>query len=268
MQPINIMVNGLPGKMARAVASAIKETQLHLIPFSLTGPSSHNVHPSIQLIKPAQRESKIRNITDIVRSLICVDYTTPDSVNGNADFYCRHNLPFVMGTTGGDRAALVARVQDSEISAVIAPNMAKQIVLFQAMMTYAAHTFPTAFRGYTLEITESHQQGKKDTSGTARAMVGYFNQLGIPFEERQIKMIRDPAQQVALGVPDEALSGHGWHTYTLRSENESVLFQFTHNVNGREIYAQGTLDAVRFLAKKMEQGEKGKVYSMIDVLKG
>ena len=32
-----------------------------------------------------------------------VDYTHPSAVNANAVFYARHHLPFVMGTTGGDR---------------------------------------------------------------------------------------------------------------------------------------------------------------------
>jgi len=39
-------------------------------------------------------------------------------------------------------------------------------------------------------------------------------------------------------------------------------------VNGRDVYAAGTLDALRYLQRKVEAGERGKVYSMIDVLKG
>ena len=71
-----------------------------------------------------------------------------------------------------------------------------------------------------------------------------------------------------MGVPEEALTGHGWHTYTLKSKDGSVLFRFTHNINGREVYAIGTLDAVKYLGEKVANVEKGKVYSMIDVLKG
>jgi 4-hydroxy-tetrahydrodipicolinate reductase len=160
-------------------------------------------------------------------------------------------------------------VQSSDIAAVIAPNMGKQIVAFQAMMEYAAKTFPNVFKGYNLEIKESHQQGKADTSGTAKAMVGYFNQLGPPFSKDDIKMERDPAvQQSQWGVPEAYLGGHGWHTYALRSEDGTVFFQFTHNVNGREIYAGGTVDAIYYLAKKIDGGAKGQAFSMIDVLKG
>jgi 4-hydroxy-tetrahydrodipicolinate reductase len=147
--------------------------------------------------------------------------------------------------------------------------MAKQIVAFQAMMAYAADRFPGLFKGYTLEIRESHQKGKADTSGTAKAMVAYFNRLGVPFTAEQIQMERDPKiQRTHWKIPEAHLSGHGWHTYTLTSPDKTVRFEFTHNVNGRKIYALGTQDAIVFLHQKVAAGEKGKVYSMIDVLEG
>jgi 4-hydroxy-tetrahydrodipicolinate reductase len=208
-----------------------------------------------------------RNILPGHQSFIAVDYTHPSAVNANCDFYCQSGIPFVMGTTGGDREALEQKVRESDIVAVIAPNMAKQIVAFQAMMKYAAETFPDVFKGYSLNIWESHQSGKADTSGTAKAMLQYFNQMGIPFTKDQIEMERDKEQQWRLhGVPMEHVDGHGWHTYTLKSGEKDVLFQFKHNVNGRGVYAAGTLDAVIFLDKKIKTGEKGKLYSMIDVL--
>jgi 4-hydroxy-tetrahydrodipicolinate reductase len=274
---VNVMVNGLPGRMATAVAESIlggksETSDLCLLGHSLAGPEDKpamlKLGVLIELIRPDRWDERIKEVQTASNRFISVDYTVPGAVNNNADFYCERNLPFVMGTTGGDRTALEQRVRDSNTVAVIAPNMAKQIVAFQAMMKYAAETFPNAFKGYSLEIIESHQKGKKDTSGTAKAMVDYFNKLGIPFRPEQILMIRDPDEQRATGIPKEHLGGHGWHTYTLKSADGSVLFEFVHNVNGRKVYAEGTLDAVRFLHKKVEAGEKGKVYSMIDVLKG
>jgi 4-hydroxy-tetrahydrodipicolinate reductase len=174
-----------------------------------------------------------------------------------------------MGTTGGDRHHIEQTVCGSDIAAVVAPNMAKQIVGFQAMMEYAADTFPGLFQGYTLEIRESHQRAKADTSGTAKAMVGYFNRLGVPFSEEQIAMERDPqVQSSRWGVPEAYLTGHGWHTYTLVSADKTARFEFTHNINGRDIYVQGTLDALLYLEKKLTAGARGKLYTMIDVLKG
>ncbi len=275
MKPIKIMLNGLPGNVAAIIAShLIADNRFHMIPFSLTGPeitaaAQQIGSADIALVRPEARNKLISKLKDKEGPFITIDYTVPAAVNDNARFYCDNWLPFVMGTTGGDRDLLAETVRSSAVSAVIAPNMAKQIVGFQAMMAYAADHFPGLFSGYSLEIVESHQQGKIDTSGTAKAMVGYFNKLGIPFSENQIKKVRDPeVQKNRLEIPEAHLGGHGWHTYTLESADKTARFSFTHNINGRDIYAEGTADAVMFLGKKIAEGQTGNVYSMIDVLKG
>jgi len=274
MGKIQIMANGIPGNMAVNIARhVIADNRFELIPFSLTGPEVQDVDYSIDgimvhLIRPSEREKKIKKLIKDNDVFITVDYTHPSAVNDNATFYCETGLPFVMGTTGGDREQLPQAVQSSSICAVIAPNMAKQIVGFQAMMEYASDNFPCIFSGYSLEIRESHQKGKADTSGTAKAMVRYFNDMGIPFSEETIQKERDPeAQKKIWNIPEEYLAGHAWHTYTLLSDDKTVRFEFTHNVNGRDVYSRGTLDAVEYLHKKVTQGAKGKVFSMIDVLK-
>lgn len=271
MDKIYVMVNGLPGKIATKVAEhVISNPDFGLLPFSFSGSSCRRSMIEvggqyIHLVWPETREDMHLGHGSFP---LHVDYTKPEAVNGNADFYCRNRLHFVMGTTGGDRKALEERVRNSDVSAVIAPNMAKQIVAFQAMVQYAAQAFPDVFKGYTLEVVESHQKGKADTSGTAKAMVQYFTAMGMPFTPEQIVMVRDSEKQLQMGVPQEHLGGHGWHTYTLRSHDGTVLFQFTHNVNGRDVYALGTLDAIRFLDRKVNEGSKGQVYSMVDVLRG
>ena len=275
MDRIQVMVNGLPGNVTTLIAQNIlADDRFQLIPYALTGPeiseTEIKLDPlTIALLQPAKVADHIAKIKDAYPDLICIDFTHPTAVNANAKLYCSHRIPFVMGTTGGDREALIQTVNASQTAAVIAPNMAKQIVGFQAMMAHAAETFPDLFAGYSLQIEESHQQGKADTSGTAKAMVTYFNKLGIPFEDEQINQIRDPQiQQQQWGIPEAYLSGHGWHTYTLRSADDTVLFRFSHNVNGRQIYVEGTLDAVVFLQRQLKDGAQGKVYSMIDVLQG
>lgn len=274
MNRIKIMVNGIPGNMAVNVAKhALDDERFEVIPYSFTGPeiaeTKYVIDSSgITLIQPEKRNQAIIEIVDREVSFISVDYTHPSAVNRNAEFYCKHNLPFVMGTTGGDRKLLEDTIKKSSIPAVVAPNMAKQIVGFQAMMEYGAKSFPGLFKGYSLQIRESHQKGKADTSGTAKAMIRYFNEFGMPFNQEEIIMERDPETQKAkLGIPEKYLSGHGWHTYTLISEDRTVRFEFTHNVNGRDIYAKGTLDAISYLHKKIKEGAKGRMFTMIDVLK-
>ena len=274
MNRIKVMVNGIPGNMAIILARHIvADDRFELLPYSLTGPeiqtAEHKVSAvSIRLLKPDKRKELIEEIAPKKQPFLSADYTHPSAVIANAEFYCKYQLPFVMGTTGGDRHRLEETVRRSSICAVIAPNMAKQIVGFQAMMDYAARTFPDLFKGYTLTIKESHQKGKADTSGTAKAMVGYFNRMGLRFKEDQIVKERDPkVQSSRWGIPEKYLAGHGWHTYTLISGDKTVRFEFTHNVNGRDVYAQGTLDALLYLNARLSEGVRGQVYSMIDVLK-
>jgi 4-hydroxy-tetrahydrodipicolinate reductase len=274
MHPTKVMINGLPGNVAQVIARhALADERIALMPYSLTGPEidfehCHVDETAIELIKPDQRDDRMAAVKAAEGDFIAADFTHPTAVNDNADFYCRLQLPFVMGTTGGDRERLTATVTQSDNAAVIAPNMAKQIVGFQAMMTHAAEHFPNLFKGYQLTVRESHQSGKADTSGTAKAVVADFNRMGVDFDVAQIQKERDPERQSTMwGIPPEFLPGHGWHTYTLVSADKTVKFEFTHNINGREIYAEGTLDAVVFLAQKLAQGAKGEVFSMIDVLK-
>jgi 4-hydroxy-tetrahydrodipicolinate reductase len=274
MEKINVMVNGLPGNVAKKMAAfAIIDDRFNVIPFSLTGQEIQEKTITIdqvvfELVKPDIRDERILQIKSQFSSFITIDYTHPSAVNSNADFYTKNEIPFVMGTTGGDRQQLEQVVIKSATPAVIAPNMAKQIVGFQAMMEYAAKTFPGLFAGYTLDVIESHQNGKADTSGTAKAVVDCFNKLGANFDVNNIQMVRDPKiQEEEWKIPKEHLTGHGWHTYTLKAADGSALFEFKHNINGRDIYVSGTFDAVIFLAQKLlESDNPKKLYTMMDVL--
>jgi len=283
---LRIMVNGMPGPMATAAAEACLRKGLSLSPVAMTGP---DMEPStitvtddvsgssadVRLI-PATTEgtdeivSSLAGIRESVgdANVLAIDYTHPSAVNNNAIFYAENKLPFVMGTTGGDRDKLMEDMLSRDAFAVIAPNMGKQIVAMQAGLEDLATKFPSAFAGYKLEVTESHQKTKADTSGTAKAVIGSLKELSDDdFDlEEDIKMLRDDESSLAFGVSEEALNGHAFHTYTLTSPDGSVQFELKHNVEGRTVYAEGTADAVKFLASKVGSGMEGKVFSMIDVL--
>ncbi len=209
------MVNSLAGKMGQAVASAVLRAGLELVPYTLCAAEQAAANPTltasaggasssgggdvqVAAVGPgAEREALAEQLKQRYgRRLVVVDYTVPDVIHQMADYYVRHQLPFVMGTTGGDRAKLAAQVREARLHAVIAPNMGKQIVAFQAMFEHAAATFPGAFSGYRLRVVESHQSSKKDTSGTAKAVVASLNGLGLGFDVSQIELVRDPKEQV------------------------------------------------------------------------
>ena len=57
----------------------------------------------------------------------------------NAQFYARNGVPFVMGTTGGDREQMMADTQAAGVYAVIAPQMGKQVWLLVFCQVNKSH---------------------------------------------------------------------------------------------------------------------------------
>jgi 4-hydroxy-tetrahydrodipicolinate reductase len=274
------MVNGMPGPMATAAAEACLRKGLKLSPTAMTGP---DVEPQIITVydKVSERSADVKLIpsSDVEKlksslaglravssNVLAIDYTHPSAVNSNARFYVEQKLPFVMGTTGGDREELMKDVNNH--FCVIAPNMGKQIVALQAALSDLGEKYPGSFDGYKLSVTESHQKTKADTSGTAKAVIQSIKVLSgdDEYTNDDIKMIRDDQKSLDFGVPKDYLRGHAFHTYTLTSPDGTVEFELKHNVAGRTIYAEGTADAVKFLALKMETEKEPRVFSMIDVL--
>ncbi|KAM7464822.1 hypothetical protein LguiB_012384 [Lonicera macranthoides] len=270
---VPIMVNGCTGKMGKAVIEAAISAGLQPVPVSFgssedCGKTVAVGGTNIKVHGPSNRLKILASVFDEYPSLIVVDYTVPTAVNDNAELYCKVGVPFVMGTTGGDRSRLYKTVEDSNVYAVISPQMGKQVVAFLAAMEIMAEQSPGAFSGYKLEVLESHQASKLDTSGTAKAVISCFQKLGVSFDLNQIEKIRDPKQQIEMvGVPEEYLSGHAFHLYRLTSPDGTVSFEFQHNVCGRSIYAEGTVDATIFLAKKVQWKAEKRIYDMIDVLR-
>ncbi|KAK7275301.1 hypothetical protein RIF29_16413 [Crotalaria pallida] len=270
---VPLMVNACTGKMGKAVIQAAQAAGLHVVPVSFgleeeSGKTFQIGGNDFLVHGPSDRESVLASVLDKYPNLIVVDYTAPTAVNANAELYCKVGVPFVMGTTGGDRELLRKTVEDSNVYAVISPQMGKQVVAFLAAMEIMAEQFPGAFSGYSLQVLESHQASKADVSGTAKAVISCFNKLGVSFNMDEIQLIRDPKEQLEMvGVPEEHLSGHAFHMYHLQSPDGTVSFEFQHNVCGRSIYAEGTVDAALFLAKKIESKDHKRIYNMIDVLR-
>lgn len=270
-----VMVNGIPGKMAVAAAEEVLSRGLILVEEALTGPGIEEQSVAIRNAKVSlsslrDHASCLDRVKTRYPQLVVVDYTHPLACNPNVELYASKGICFVMGTTGGDVDAMRKAVNDAQgVYAVIAPNMGKQIVAFQAMMEMMAKEFPGAFKGYSMKVTESHQSTKADTSGTAKAVVSSFNKLGIDFAVDKIEKVRNaPESMERMKVPGKYVTaGHAFHTYRLTSPDDTVSFEFQHNVCGRSVYAAGTVDAAVFLNARRSSASGQRIFNMIDILR-
>lgn len=267
-----VLIAGLPGKMATLIAGSLERDGnfwLHHIGLSSERHFGETLEFSgrrIQLTQPDRWPiffTEPRWPYDMRGGMIAVDFTTPESALTNAQFYTTRRLPFVMGTTSPHREQIEKLVRNSEISAVIAPNMAIEVVELQDKFTQLAETSPHAFQGWHTTIRESHQAAKRDVSGTAKAFQAQLERLSA-IMDGEIESIRDPQTQRQLEIQN--IDGHAYHWIELTGPNGETE-HFTTAIEGRQPYVEGTLMAVRFLARRMKEGSRGEVFTMSDVIR-
>lgn len=282
VEALYVMVNGMPGPMAVETAKVCIDRGFVLLPWGFTGGSGRrgdidivgeSKTVNVKLVKGPSFGSQAQDLLQQIKSdypeVIVVDYTHPSATLSNLQVYVDCECDFVMGTTGGDMVKMTQIQSTAKSSiAVIAPNMAKQIVALQATLQHMSQRFPGSFIEYSLSVQESHQSTKADTSGTAKAIVDHLTALNNQktFTLEDITKIRDEKGQLAFGVPRQALDGHAYHTYRLTSHDGSVNFELKHNVCGRRVYAEGTADAVTFIDRARQRTREKSLYTMIDVL--
>lgn len=276
--PLNLLLVGLPGKLATVIAEGVAAGQdLNLLDFAFCSSNCQRsslpvANQSIKLVQPVDWESALVDLEGLARTIV-IDCTVPAAVPDNVSFYRKNQLNFILATSGYKQADIEGLLITDRASwqgnALFAPNLAKPIVLLQALLEYGATRFPGALSDLEMQITESHQSSKRDVSGTALWMLERFNKLGANLTPgSQINSVRDAAAQEELGVPAQFIDGHAWHSYRFKTKGAVPAFAATleHNVNGRELYAAGAISAAKFLFSKVLAGSRGEIFSMIDVL--
>jgi 4-hydroxy-tetrahydrodipicolinate reductase len=167
---------------------------------------------------------------------VAVDFTAPDAVVGNATALARRGINLVIGTTGWARAEADVRraVAESNVGAVVAPNFSTGVVLFEAIVAYAAKLF-AAQDDFSAFLHEAHHSAKKDApSGTALLLKQAMERAGYG---RAI----DVASTRAGFIP-------GTHTVGFDGPAETVTL--AHAARDRTAFARGALTAARWVTGK------------------
>lgn len=121
---------------------------------------------------------------------------------------------------------------------VLCPNTNILMLKFMHMLAQSGKLFA----GYRIELTESHQAGKRSTPGTAVALA---QSLGLAATD--VISVRDAKEQQArLGIPTEHLGRHAVHAITIADDSCSLRLET--RVYGSSPYADGVARIVAAIA--------------------
>ena len=138
----------------------------------------------------------------------------------------------------------VLETQAPDIPVILCPNTNLLMLKFMSMLSKSGDLF----KGYDIQLTESHQAGKKSTPGTAVAMA---QSLGLTAED--IVSIRDPEEQRrTLQIPVEHLERHAFHRISMQDSICRIAMET--RVYGNSPYAPGVSKIVEAVhARELEK---------------
>lgn len=261
---IKFAIAGSSGRMGHMLIEAVlgaEHCQLHA---ALDRPGSQAIGQDAAAFLGRECGIKVSDDLEALKGAdVLIDFTRPEGTLAHLGKCREFGVNLVIGTTGFDdagKAAITAAGQD--IAIVYAQNMSVGVNLVFKLLEVAAKALST---GYDIEIVEMHHRMKVDApSGTAIRMGEVVaDALGRDLRECAIY-----GREGVTGERDPSTIGFatlrggdviGDHTVVFAGMGERV--EITHKASSRNIYAQGSIRAARFLA-----GRKNGLYDMQDVL--
>lgn len=157
---------------------------------------------------------------------VLIDFSSYTALSDHLELALRTKTPLVIGTTGHrENVQEILEKAAQELPILFSPNFSIGI----ALCMQAAKLFAPYFSN--IEIEEVHHTQKKDApSGAALAFAKALN--------CDPNAVRSTRTGTVIGE----------HTIIFSNENERI--ELKHNAFSRDIFAQGALQAARFLLQK------------------
>lgn len=263
--PHRVAIAGASGRMGRMLIEAVQAAKDCVLSAALDRPDSAAIGQDAAAFLGQCTGVRIESDVDaaLASSDVLIDFTRPEGTMVHLAACRRHRKALVIGTTGFDetqKAAIAEAARDIPI--VMAPNMSVGVNVTLKLLEMAARALSV---GYDVEILEVHHRHKVDApSGTALKM-------GEVIAAAQGRRLSDCAQYQRVGHTGERPDGVigfaavrggdvvGDHTVMFLGSGERI--EISHKSSSRATYAEGSLRAVRFLARQSHG-----LFDMFDVL--
>ena len=237
---INVLINGIGGKMGKMLFNQIQASE------------------KFNCVGGIDKDTDINEI-EILPDVI-IDFSTPVATLSMLKFAIERNIPVVIATTG---------FSDSEIKTI--EEYSKTIPIFKsANMSYETNLMISLvsklakeLHNSDIEIVDVHHNQKIDSpSGTALMIADSINSAlnnAMHYEFNRHNK-RAPRDKKEIGI--HSLRGGtevGKHSVFFFGENESL--EISHTVTSRAVFANGALKAAEFII-----GKPADLYNMNDLI--
>lgn len=177
-------------------------------------------------------------------SQVLIEFTSPEATLEHLKVCQKYGVKMVIGTTGmsKDQVAQIKKAAN-KIPIVYSSNMSVGVNLVFALIR---NTAKVTGKTYAIHLTETHHVHKKDApSGTAKTMA----EIAEEFSKSKVANVDSIREGEVIGD----------HEIIFDSPVDRI--SISHHAKTRDIFAEGSLVAAKFLAKK----KKG-LFNMQDVL--
>ena len=227
---LSLGIIGISGRMGQAVSKLIsKDSSFVLIGGVRKNPKENSDSLSKDILSLAKKSD------------LLIDFSSPEALANVLKGAQKHKKPLLIGTTGYSKKQLSDIAKASQdIPILLSYNFSLGIALCQMLIKLSSDKL----NDFSIEITETHHQNKKDKpSGTALMLAeDIFKKTK---KETTINSIR---------------SGDVIGKHVLSFFNNEEKIEISHEAFSREIFAKGALFCSKFLANK-----KAGLYSMADI---
>lgn len=248
----NVFVLGCNGKMGRIVRTLISESN------DMAATTGFDQVQGGVITTYCPNDLSVCANTIFNGRDVIIDFSRPEATMKILPYTVQYRIPMVIATTGftDDQEATIEGAARS-IPIFKSSNMALSTKRFISLVKYAAALFPAP---YEISIHEDHHSEKADApSGTAKMLFDAINEgrggtLVYRFDYNGKK-----AENEVWVSSGRVGSFRGDHIVTIAGKNDYV--QLKHSISDRALFAEGALDAARFIMQQTEP----RIYTMADM---
>lgn len=235
---IKLAVSGCQGRMGQRITALALQDKAFKLTTLLEGQQRSDAPAMLHNIPVNFNNDALKG------AQVLIEFTTPEATIANLKACVKHKVNMVIGTTGLDKKQIAEiKKASSKIAIVFSSNMSVGVNLVFSLIAKAAKI---TGKNYAIHLVETHHIHKKDApSGTAKTMA----EVAETYAKRKVSNIDSIREGEVIGD----------HTITFESDVD--LISIRHNAKTRDIFAEGSLVAAKFLGKK----KKG-LFNMQDVL--